>query len=106
MTQDALGRLTNASESGNYLTSYSYDVLDDLTNVTQATSSRNFVYDSLRRLRSATNPENHTVQYNYDANGNLSSRTDGRNITTTFQYDKLDRVIQKAYSDGTLTVAL
>ncbi len=64
-------------------------------------------YDSLKRLKSATNPESQTVSYNYDSNGNLSSRTDGRGITTSLSSDKLDRLIQKAYSAGAaLTVAL
>jgi YD repeat-containing protein len=64
---DALGRLTAVWEnpSGlNYETDYTYDLLDNLKTVTQkggaaSTSWRNrtFTYDSLSRLKSATNPE-------------------------------------------------
>src|SRR6266850_746334 len=57
---DGLGRLTQVYEDPaglNYLTSYSYDTLDNLTSVAQGTQpSRSFVYDSLKRLTSATNP--------------------------------------------------
>ncbi|HEY3102502.1 MAG TPA: RHS repeat domain-containing protein [Pyrinomonadaceae bacterium] len=54
---DALGRLTGVYEdpSGlNYQTSYSYDVLNDLTQVSQGSQTRTFIYDSLKRLTSAT----------------------------------------------------
>jgi RHS repeat-associated protein len=35
--------------------------------------------------------------------GNLKTRTDARNITTTYGYDALNRILQKSYSDGTPT---
>src|SRR4029077_12897226 len=54
------------------LTTYAYDVLGDLTSVVQGGSrNRSFVYDSLKRLTSSTNPETSTVTYTYDANGNV-----------------------------------
>jgi len=99
---DALGRLTTVYEdpSGlNYQTSYSYDVLDDLTTVSQGAQTRTFVYDSLKRLTSATNPESGTVSYSYDGNGNLTGKTDARSITTTIAYDALNRITSKSYND-------
>ncbi|HEV8431327.1 MAG TPA: RHS repeat-associated core domain-containing protein [Pyrinomonadaceae bacterium] len=103
---DALGRLTAVYENPavlNYETSYSYDVLDNLTGVTQGAQTRTFVYDSLKRLTSVTNPESGTVSYGYDANGNLSSKTDARSITTTIAYDALNRVTSKSYNDSPQT---
>lgn len=113
---DGLGRLAQVYEDPaglNYLTSYSYDTLDNLTSVTQGSQTpRTFVYDPLKRLLSATNPESGTVCYGtvvsgvcqpdgYDANGNLIYKTDARLIRTTYAYDALNRATTRSYSDGT-----
>jgi len=95
-----------------FLTSYQYDALDDLLQVTQpGVALRKFTYDSLNHLMSATNPESGATCYGtvaagvctakYDFNGNLSTKTDARGITTTFGYDALNRLLTKVYSDGT-----
>ena len=63
--------------------------------------TRSFVYDSLSRLISATNPESGTTSYTYDSDGDVLTKTDARNITTTYAYDALNRLTQKSYSDGT-----
>ncbi|WP_158603876.1 RHS repeat domain-containing protein [Cryobacterium tepidiphilum] len=41
----------------------------------------------------------------YDDFGRLSTDTDGRGITTTYTYDKVDRVLSTSFSDGTPTVS-
>ena len=99
---DALGRLSQVYEdpSGlNYQTTYAYDVLDNLTTVTQGTQTRSFVYDSLKRLTSATNPESGTITYQYDNNSNLIQKTDARSIVSTYAYDALSRNTTIDYSD-------
>ncbi|HBB95760.1 MAG TPA: hypothetical protein DC054_10250, partial [Blastocatellia bacterium] len=115
---DGLGRLRKVIEDPttggfNYETDYDYDVLDDLVTVTQTGQTRSFVYDPLKRLTSATNPESGRVCYGtvdtngncqangYDANGNLVYKTDARSILTTYAYDALNRVYNRHYSDGT-----
>jgi len=107
---DALGRLTGIYEdpSGlNYQTSYAYNVLDDLTTVTQGVQTRTFVYDSLKRLTSSTNPESGSSSYQYDNSGNLTQKTDARSITTTIAYDALNRPTSKTYqNDGGVTPAV
>ncbi len=109
-----------------YKSSYSYDLLGNLTAVTQriGTSStsqeRLFVYDSLSRLTSATNPESGTIGYRYDAGGNLILKIDSRpggaalpncsipygggNVATCYEYDILNRVKTRTYNDGTPNV--
>jgi RHS repeat-associated protein len=109
-------------------TDYEYDVLGNLRHVAQGTQHRYFMYDSLGRLIRAKNPEqgtftspsnvapltdpvtNHTAwsaAYSYDANGNLSTRTDARlvsegvHVTTTYEYDNINRLKQTTYNDGT-----
>nr|WP_246302146.1 RHS repeat-associated core domain-containing protein [Granulicella arctica] len=110
-TSDALGRLISVIEPTGASTNYVYDALNNLHTVSQTGVSgdtartRSFVYDSLSRLTSSTNPETGTIGYGYDANGNLTSKTDARGITTTYGYDALNRLTYKHYSDGTLPAA-
>jgi RHS repeat-associated protein len=99
---DALGRLKEVYEDPgglNYLTSYGYDVLDNLTTVNQGSQTRTFVYDSLKRLTSANNPESGTVSYQYDNNGNLTLKTDARGVQASYTYDALNRNTSIIYSN-------
>lgn len=108
---DALGRLKRVDEpnaSGNLglatdptqPTSYAYDVMGNMTTVTQGSQTRTFTYDSLSRLRSALNPENGTVSYQYDDNGSLVVKTDARSVSTHFEYDSLNRVTRRWYNSS------
>ena len=63
----------------------------------QPGQTRTFLYDSLSRLTSATNPESGTVTYTYDANGKPKTKTDSRNVTTIYVYDRLGRNIIVSY---------
>ena len=92
----------------NYVTSYNYDPLDNLTKVFQyghyvtptgdppvqppPLQSRSFEYSSLSRLRSATNPESGTTSYTYHDAGNLETRTDARGVSAEYGYDALQRL--------------
>ena len=113
---DALGRLVQVYEAPNdstynHLTNYSYDILDDLTTVNQGSQTRTLVYDSLKRLKSATDPESGTMDFDYDENSNLIKKVDSRflpgtstRILTTSAYDGLNRVTSRTYNDGTPNV--
>lgn len=107
-------------------TNYTYDAADDLLSVNQtgggSTGARNrsFAYDNMGRLLASQNPEDSgsinapgpasiscpgvsgswTTCYVYDLNGNVSSKTDNRSVTTAYTYDAENRVLQKVYSDG------
>jgi len=101
---DALGRLIKVIEDPrglNYVTSYSYDELDNLLRVAQGPQTRIFVYNSLSKLTSATNPESGTISYVYDQSGNLMEKTDAREVKTTMTYDALNRITSKVYAGTT-----
>ncbi len=105
---DALGQLKEVYEdpSGvNYLTSYSYDALGDLVTVNQGSQTRTFVYDSLKRLTSAANPESGTVSYQYDSAGNLLVNTDARSVSSHYDYDAISRVTRRWYNGSSSTFA-
>lgn len=98
----------NTSATG-YLTTYTYDLLGNVTGVTQnaqASSNkqtRTYVYDMLSRLTSETNPESGTTSYAYDVvnsggcnlnlPGNLILVTDANGNGDCYGWDGLHRVL-------------
>ncbi|MFR9708483.1 RHS repeat-associated core domain-containing protein [Paenibacillus sp. MB22_1] len=66
-----------------------------------------YTYDGIGRLLKVTNKKGATLlsefQYAYDANGNIISVTDSTG-TTTYQYDKLDRLTQVKRPSGQMIV--
>jgi YD repeat-containing protein len=99
-----------------YNTSYDYDVLDNLIKVMHGSQQRFFMYDSLKRLIRARNPEQGTHSsldltdpltgnsswsfgYSYDENSNLQIKTDARGFSSTYQYDALNRNTTVDYSN-------
>lgn len=109
VTTDALGRVKTVAQSGMSGASYTYDLLDNLKTVSQTdptnhpgeSVNRSFVYTSLGRLLSATNPESGLTSYEYYNNGTTKKRTDARGASVTFTVDGLNRVTQKLLVGGT-----
>lgn len=113
---DGVGRLSSVYEpdpaNGNSLslqTSYVYNVLDELTGVTQGSQTRSYVHDALGRLNSATTPEGGTVCFGtvsggvcqsngYDSFDNLLTKTDARGVVTSYGYDGLNRLTSISYN--------
>jgi len=106
--KDAYGNLVQVNEHNNgstYTTTYTYDGLKNLTNITDALGNvRNFSYDGLSRRLTAQDlhPSSSSTfgswSYVYDNQGNLTSRTDPKGATTTWTYDALNRMLTESSS--------
>lgn len=104
---DSQGRVVRIIEdplSLAYETVYTYNVFDRIATVTQGVQTRAFVYDSLARLRRATNVESGVDEYDYDDSGNPISHRDGRGVVAAASFDALGRVQARSYSDVTPAV--
>ncbi len=113
---DGAGRLSAVYEpdptNNNQLilqTSYAYNVLDQLTQITQSSQTRTYGYDALGRILSATTPEAGRVCFGsvtsgtcnadgYDSFDNLQKRTDARGVLTSYGYDTLNRLTSISYN--------
>jgi len=100
---DGLGRLVKVTEqnpaNGNleWDTSYSYDVLNNLTQTYQGGQVRTFGYDAKSRLTSETTPEAGPISYTYTDFDAVSTRTDARNVVTTYTYGDLNLLTKVHY---------
>jgi YD repeat-containing protein len=101
-TTDPLGRTTTNIYS--LQTGLQTRMLDALQHETQYEYTNN-------RLTSETDPQGNVTTYGYGANGNRTTQTVRRtnalgqieSITTTFLYDKLNRVTKTTYADNSFT---
>ncbi|MDP3851849.1 MAG: RHS repeat-associated core domain-containing protein [Luteolibacter sp.] len=117
---------TKSDPTGNI--SYTYDDSGLLETVTEGTSVITRTYDQRGRLKTYKLTQasviQYLLQYDYDANGNLakitypdgkevsythnernqlSTVTDWRNKTTTYNYDRLGRLVGINHANGTIT---
>jgi YD repeat-containing protein len=105
-TNDAFGNLVQVTEpnpaGGNLETYYTYDGLNNLTQVSMPrggyTQTRTFVYNG-RRLTSATNPENGTVNYTYNTDWTVATRTDARGVEVAYDYETYGRLYRVRLRD-------
>jgi len=97
---DALHRLTSVTQtlagtpSGQAITRYTYDVMDNLATVTDPNgNTTRYFYDDFRRLAQQDSPVTGTTVYQYDPAGNLVSTTDARGAATTKTFDADNRIL-------------
>ena len=81
-----------APEGGTHLTTYAYNLFNQLTTVTMprstGTQTRSFNYDlTTAHLTSVTNPESGTVTFAYNPDGTLLSKTDANGQKIQYTYE-------------------
>jgi len=108
-TYDVHQRLKKVEDAYGTIMEYSYDTLGNLIQVIAAKgnteqNTTTMTYDSLSKKRTMTDPDLGYWTYVYDKSGNLISQTDAKNQTIAFNYDGLNRLIQKIYPDRTVTL--
>ena len=102
-------------------TSYTYDANDGLINVTYPNGkyieyindsfgrktgiktdygTTLYTYDLLDRILSVTDRHGNVTSYEYDANGNRSAVKYADGITVTYEYDKLNRLVNETAVDA------
>lgn len=105
--------------SSPWVTTYTYDVLGNLTSVVQGQQTRTYHYDGLSRLTSETTPEAGTVTLSYVVTGTTlcsgdpsspcsktapaPNQTGSGTVTTTYIYNTANQLTQKTHSDTTGT---
>ena len=102
--RDAYGRtLTNTqvTVAGNVNTSYTYDLLGNLTNIVDsANNAIQITYDSLGRKTTMIDPDMGTWGYVFDNAGRLTRQTDASTNTIKFYYsDQLGRLTSREVYD-------
>jgi RHS repeat-associated protein len=97
-------KVTEEDQSGNWgpETTYSYNTLGNLVQVTQGAQTRTFAYNSLGRKTSETHPESGAAAFVFDDSGNTIQKTDARGVVTGYSYDELNRLELVSHSDSTL----
>ena len=109
--KDGLDRLVGVSEvirlnddgtiSGSratWLTSYEYDLNDNLTHITDSQGNQKwFRYDGLKRKLFMNDPDRGTMTYAYDDASNLRSTLDAKSQTISYNYDGVNRLLAEFY---------
>ncbi|MCY7286828.1 MAG: DUF6531 domain-containing protein [Cryobacterium sp.] len=123
-TYDSLGRVTTVKDGKGAVTSYVYNVRDQLVKSTYAdgssfviaywptgleaqrvdsvTGSKGKTYNVLGRLLTETGPVASTITYAYDPVGNITSYQDGAG-TVTYGYDAANQLTQSIEPGGSCT---
>ncbi len=89
---------TPASVQTAWLTSYEYDLNDNLTHITDSQGNQKwFRYDGLKRKLFMNDPDRGTMTYTYDDASNLGQTTDAKSQTISYNYDGVNRLLAEFY---------
>ena len=106
-TFDPFGNLRIVKEhfapSQAHVTSYTYDVRDNLLSVAgAAANTTGITYDRLGRRLTLDDPNTGLVSFEYDAGSNVTKQTDVRGVEVVRTFDALDRPLTENHSGGPL----
>ncbi|MGD9153955.1 MAG: RHS repeat-associated core domain-containing protein, partial [Bacillota bacterium] len=100
---DRLVKVEQVNDDGTYVTTNKYDALGRKIKVYDANYNAGvsntpflYVYDSLSRVRSSSDPYTGAAAYTYDLLGNTTSKTDAKRNQLIYHYDALNRLTQKS----------
>ena len=103
---DELGRVTQVTEPGNVVKTYSnYDLADNARQFDVTVNGTNlmktsYTFDSLCRLKTVKENGMLVATYNYDANGNRSSLMYENGTTTSYSYNRSNWVTNVTNKKG------
>ncbi|WPB79518.1 FG-GAP-like repeat-containing protein [Archangium violaceum] len=104
---DAYGRMSQVRErngSTYQYTAYVYDLLGNLTRVTDAAGNVTSVsWDSLGRKLVGCDPDTGCSSFTHDAAGRVLTYRDAKGQVTSYSYDALGRRLTKTLADGKQT---
>ncbi|MCP4104362.1 MAG: hypothetical protein GY749_02320, partial [Desulfobacteraceae bacterium] len=97
-------KLTDTGEPGDiteWRTAYDYDLLDNLTKITDSNENQKFMeYDGLGRKTFMNDPDRGSMYYKYDDAGNLIRTGDAKEQVIEYAYDGVNRLIAEYYGEG------
>lgn len=103
---DRLLSITHAHPTHGIITSASYtlDAVGNRLTMTDPDGVTSYTYDALYRLTQVTYPNGETVTYSYDPMGNRLSLVSTVHGTTTYVYDAADRLLSYTGPGGTVNL--
>jgi len=92
------------NEPVEWLTTFSYDLLDNLTGYTDSQNNQKIIkYDATGRKIFMNDPDRGVMHYQYDDVGNLIKTIDAKNQVIKYEYDGLNRLIAEYYGENKKT---
>lgn len=98
----AIAASSVVAQTANTKTTYTYDALDRVTQVTDPSGlNTTYQYDGLSDETKLTSPDTGATAKTYDAAGNVLTATDANGNTVTYTYDAQNRRLTASYADST-----
>jgi RHS repeat-associated protein len=83
---------------------YSYDLNGNRTSMIDPTGLTTYTYDVLNRLTSITNNKSQTTSFTYDALGRRTSMTHANGVVTSYTYDAASQLLALGHQLGATTI--